>query len=285
VSSPPTPTRRVALITGTSSGIGLATAVRLACDGWTVVATMRNVARADQLRDRLISCDASADVRQLDITSDSSISGCLTEVVEDYGRLDALVNNAAVGHVGTLETDTLENFRCVIETNLIGTARVTRAALPHLRATAGHVLTISSVGAVMGQPFHEAYCASKAGVEAMLEALAPLARSVGVRVSVVEPGGVATGFFANSSGPTVAAMVSAGPYAASLQRYLTNISSSPLGGQDPLEVAALVSRLLREEQPAFRHQTSSWARDIAALKLSDLSGESVQALTRTWVGS
>jgi NAD(P)-dependent dehydrogenase (short-subunit alcohol dehydrogenase family) len=285
MSSPSTPTRRVALITGTSSGIGLATAVRLACDGWRVVATMRNLARAEQLRDRLVSCNASADVRQLDITSDWSVGGCLTGVVNDYGRLDALVNNAAVGHVGTLETDTLEDFRQVIETNLIGTARVTRAALPHLRATAGHLLTISSVGAILGQPFNEAYCASKAGIEAMLEALAPLARLVGVRVSVVEPGGVATEFSANSSGPTVPAAVSAGPYTAALQRYLMNIAAAPLKGQDPYEVAAVVSRVLREEQPAFRNQTSSWARDMVSLKLSDLSGESVQARTRTWVGS
>ncbi|MCI4067112.1 SDR family NAD(P)-dependent oxidoreductase, partial [Micromonospora sp. R77] len=187
------------LITGTSTGIGLETAVGAARAGWRTVATMRDVSRADALR-RAADAAGVADlleVRRLDVTDQASVTACVADVVDAHGRLDAVVNNAGAGHVGTLEQETIDDVRAVMEVNFFGVLHVSRAALPHLRAARGRLVTVSSVGGVVGQPFNEAYCAAKFAVEGFMESLAPLAATVGVTVTVVEPGAVASEFVTN----------------------------------------------------------------------------------------
>src|SRR5512140_3804746 len=114
----------VLLVTGASSGIGLATATAAA--GVTV------------------------DVRRLDVTDADSVSDCVTGVIASYGRLDALVNNAGAAHLGTLELDTMQCVRDAMEVNFFGVVAMSRAALPHLRASRGRLVTVSSVGGIVG---------------------------------------------------------------------------------------------------------------------------------------
>ncbi|MDQ2757699.1 MAG: SDR family NAD(P)-dependent oxidoreductase [Actinomycetota bacterium] len=277
-------TRGTVLITGTSSGIGLATAVATAAAGWTTVATLRDPGAATALRAAAKAAGVSLDVRALDVTDEGSIARCVQEVVQAHGGLDAVVNNAGAAHVGTVETDDLTQFRACLEVNFFGVVQLTRAVMPHLRATHGRLVTVSSVGGVVGQPFNEAYCAAKFAVEGFMEALAPVAASTGVRVSVVEPGAVASEFISNAGLDPQAMLSDAGAYAPALGAYLTRVTTQFAGSAQPAtEVAATITALLQAADPAFRMQTSQWATDFVANKLNDLDGSAVQSVTTAWV--
>ena len=165
----------ILLITGTSSGIGLSTAMSAAAAGFTVVATMRDTAKSVQLKAAANDAGVTVDIQPLDVTDQASIEACFTHIQSTYGRLDAVLNNAGSGHVGTTEVDSLDAVRDVMEVNFFGVVAVTRAAMPMLRESRGRLATVSSVGGVIGQPFNEAYCAAKFAVEGYLESLAPRA--------------------------------------------------------------------------------------------------------------
>ncbi|AJC60601.1 SDR family oxidoreductase [Streptomyces sp. 769] len=277
--------RGVVLITGTSSGIGLATAVAAARAGYTVVATLRDPERAGALRTAADEAGVTLDIRRLDITEETSLTDTVAEVAAAYGRLDAVVNNAAAGSVGTLELLTMDQVRAAFETNFFGTIAVTRAALPHLRSSRGRLVTIGSIGGIVGQPFNETYCAAKAAVEAYLESLAPVADTVGVAVSIVEPGPVLSSFVDNIDLDRPAMLAAAGPYTPALGGYLEYIPEMFASAQTPEEVAATVLDVLADPAPPFRVQTSQFAKEFVAGKLADLDGSAVVSTTRKWLGA
>ncbi|WP_246530821.1 SDR family NAD(P)-dependent oxidoreductase [Streptomyces bathyalis] len=276
---------KVVLITGTSSGIGLATAVAAARAGFRTVATVRAPERADALRKAAAEAGVELDIRRLDVTEPDSVTACVDGVVADHGRLDAVVNNAGAGHVGTIENESVEDVRRVMEVNFFGVVQVTKAAMPHLRASGGRLVTVSSVGGVVGQPFNEAYCAAKFAVEGFMESLAPVAAAVGVRVSVVEPGAVTSEFVSNLGVDPQQVVESAGPYASAVRAYITRTLEQFSGddAQTSAQAAQPVLSALTDPEPAFRIQTSQWAREFSSTKLSDLDGSAVQALTGPWV--
>ncbi|MBV6699124.1 SDR family NAD(P)-dependent oxidoreductase [Kitasatospora aureofaciens] len=275
----------IVLITGTSSGIGLAAAVAAAREGFRVVATMRDTGRAEALRREAEEAGVGEriEVERLDVTDPASVAACLDTVLARHGRLDAVVNNAGAGRVGTIEQGGMEPVRSTMEVNFFGVVEVTRAALPHLRAVGGRVITVTSVGGVVGQPFNEAYCAAKFAVEGFMESLAPVAATVGVHVSVVEPGAVASEFIGNQALDVPALLTAAGPYAPALQAYVDRTLKAFGQAQTPAEAAAPVVEALTVEQPPFRIQTSAAARAFAGTKLADLDGSVVQAMTGGWV--
>ncbi|MFI6048786.1 SDR family NAD(P)-dependent oxidoreductase [Streptomyces violascens] len=277
---------RTVLITGTSSGIGLAAAVGAARAGLRVVATMRDTGKAGPLREAAAEARVAdrVAVKRLDVVDAGSVMACLGEVIDEYGRLDALVNNAGAGYVGTVEQDGMDPVRATMEVNFFGVVEATRAALPHLRASQGRVITVTSVGGVVGQPFNEAYCAAKFAVEGFMESLAPVAATLGVHVTVVEPGAVASEFVASQELDVPALLEAAGPYAPALQAYIERATKTFTGAQTPDEAAAPVVAALIADRPPFRVQTSDWARDFTGTKLADLDGSAVLSLTGTWVG-
>ncbi|WP_460110957.1 SDR family NAD(P)-dependent oxidoreductase [Streptomyces sp. YKOK-J1] len=278
-------TPRTVLITGTSSGIGLAAAVAAARAGWRTVATLRDTTRADALRKAAVEAGVELDIRRLDVTDEDSVTAAIDGVIADYGRLDAVVNNAGAGHLGTLENDSLADIRKVMEVNFFGVLSVSKVALPHLRAVGGRLITVTSVGGVIGQPFNEAYCAAKFAVEGYMESLAPVAKRLGVSVSVVEPGAVATEFV-NNIGVDLEAGIDAGAYTDPLRHYIDRTVEQFLDGtaQTPASAAEAVIEALDAERPAFRIQTTDWARAFVSTKLADADGSAVQALTGSWVG-
>ncbi|WP_432753854.1 SDR family NAD(P)-dependent oxidoreductase [Streptomyces sp. JL2001] len=275
---------RTVLITGTSSGIGLAAAIAAAQAGWRTIATLRDTGRADALRKAAAEAGVALDIRQLDVVDPDSVAAAVDGVIADYGRLDAVVKNAGAGHVGTLELESVDDVREVMEVNFFGVVNVSKAALPHLRATGGRLVTVTSVGGVIGQPFNEAYCAAKFAVEGYMESLAPVAGAVGVRVSVVEPGAVATEFVNNIGLDVEARLAAAGPYADAMRHYIDRTVGSFLdGAQTPAGAAEAVMEALGAETPAFRIQTSPWAREFTGVKLADRDGSAVVGMTGTWV--
>ena len=278
-------TSPITLITGTSSGIGLEIALQAAAAGHTTIATMRNLDKAGPLRDAASAAGVTVDIRQLDVTDAASIEACVSSVLSDHGRIDALVNNAGAGHVGTIENETLDDVRQVMEVNFFGVVAVTKAVLPLLRAVGGRVITVSSVGGAVGQPFSEAYCAAKFAVEGFMESLSPVAATVGVRVSVVEPGAVASEFVPNIGLSSATMIAEAGAYGPALAGYLAASGSSFSKAQSSADAAAAVIAVLVAEEPPARAQTSDSARAFVGTKYVDLDGSAVQTLTRGWVAS
>lgn len=277
------PTPNVVLITGTSSGIGLHTALAAAVAGHTVVATMRNLDRSDTLRDAASAIGVHLDIRRLDVTEPQWVVDIVGDVVGDHGRLDALVNNAGAGHIGTIEHESVDDVRSVMELNFFGTVTMTRAALPHLRASHGRLLSITSVGGIIGQPFNEAYCAAKFAVEGFMESLAPVASTAGVTVTVVEPAAVASAFVENVGFDRERTHPADDPYADALRAYVARTETAFDNAQSAEEAGRFIAGLLSGPTPPFRVQTSEAARAFVGVKLADPDGSRVQQLTGAWV--
>jgi NAD(P)-dependent dehydrogenase (short-subunit alcohol dehydrogenase family) len=277
---------KTVLITGASSGIGQACAIAAAAAGFTTVATVRRPGGELALREAVEQAGVAVDVVRLDVTDPASVEECVRSVAARHGRLDAVVNNAGnAGARTTLELGTLAALRSSMEVNFFGVVAVSRAAMPHLRATRGRLITISSVRGVIGQPFNEVYSAAKFAVEGFMEALAPVAAEVGVSVSLIEPAAVLdTGFVANSPGDGGSVSPAGGPYAAAFDAYRAWVSSGAVAGaQSAAEVAEVVLRALTGDRPALRIQTSDYARGYVARKLADPDGTATLALTRSWL--
>ncbi|WP_035840373.1 SDR family NAD(P)-dependent oxidoreductase [Kitasatospora azatica] len=280
--------QKTVLITGTSSGIGLATAVRAAQAGFTTLATMRDPARAEALLAAARLAGVTVDVRQLDVTDADSVAACIEGVARDHGRLDALVNNAGISNFDpTMEMSTMAALRTNLEVNFFGVVAVSRLAMPLLRAARGRLITIGSVHGIIGQPFNEAYCAAKFAVEGFMESLAPVAAAHGVRVSVVVPGFVPDtefGRFPDINRKTIQA--DSGPYAGTFADYIDWISTQGWegAGQPSAEVAEVVVRTLCADRPPFRVPSGPWAAEYLDQKLADRDGAGVQTLARTWIG-
>lgn len=277
----------VVLITGASSGIGLASALRAARQGLTTVATARTPAKIDVVRAAADAAGVAVDVRPLEVTDPDSVAACVDGVVDAYGRLDALVNNAGISNSSpTLELSTLETLRLQMEVNFFAVVAMSRAAMPHLRASGGRLVTVTSVRGVIGQPFNEAYSAAKFAVEGFMEALAPVAAAVGVTVCVIEPAVVVdTSFIASSTLDPVALLAASGPYEPAFRRYRDwVVDQAGNGAQQAVDIAEIVVATLTADAPAFRVQTSEWAAEYVGRKLADPDGTAIQSMTRQWVG-
>lgn len=180
----------VALVTGASSGIGEATAQRLAAAGYKVYGTSRRGAQAS---------GQAFEMLPLDVTSDASVEALVNEVVRREGRIGLLVNNAGFGVApGGAEESSIEQARAIFETNFFGLIRMTRAVLPHMRQQgSGRIINMSSVLGFLPMPYGALYAATKHAVEGYSESLDHELRTRGIRVSVIEPAYTKTPFDAN----------------------------------------------------------------------------------------
>jgi NAD(P)-dependent dehydrogenase (short-subunit alcohol dehydrogenase family) len=181
------------LITGTSTGIGLATALALGRAGHQVYATMRNPARAPELGARAAQEGLPVKVSVMDVDSDSSVKTAIANIYKDAGSIDVLVNNAGVERSGSVEELDLADFRLVMETNYFGPLRCIQTVAPQMRQSkSGCIINVASVaGHVACSPL-ASYTASKFALEALSEALAQEMKTFNVRVAVVEPGIIET---------------------------------------------------------------------------------------------
>ncbi len=281
---------QVILVTGTSSGMGLHTAVELARRGHTVVATMRDTARATGLRAAAEEAGVELDVRALDVVEHESAGRCVESLLADHGRVDVLVNNAGRGAVGTAEQLTIDDVRDQLEVNYIGPVALTKLVLPGMRGRrSGRVLTVTSVGGAVGQPFADAYCGAKFAVEGFMQSLAPVAESFGVWVSVVEPAAVASDFVGStvrtdeSHGPRPTGPDVDDPYAVQLAAYLARSAGAFEHAQSASSAATAIADAVTASSYRFRWQTSASATAFVGTSLADLDGKQVLEATRTWI--
>ena len=268
----------VAVVTGASSGIGLATTRALAAAGWSVIATARRPETAGPLRE-LADELPGVELRTLDVTSDESVDSCIDSILTDRGGIDLLVNNAGAGHRGTLEQLSMDELSHSMELNFFGVARVTKAVLPAMRAArSGRVVTVTSLNGVVALPFSDAYNAAKFAVEGLMESLATVMREFDVYISVLEPGPVRTAFFANVGGH-VNNVRDDDPYAELINRYNGRMAALGSTGQSAESVADVIREIAADPSPALRYQSSEQSRAIAAQKLVDTTGRSILAGT------
>jgi len=190
----------IALVTGTSSGIGLATAVTLARGGHKVIATMRNLDGAAELQKVVSEEKLPVTMAALNVDDDASVDGAMSKVLSEHGRVDVLVNNAGVGGGGgSVEESSLARFREVMETNFFGGLRCIKAVIPGMRERRhGCIINITSIAGRMALAPAAAYSASKFAFEALSECLAQEMKAFNVRVAIVEPGVIATPIFSKA---------------------------------------------------------------------------------------
>ncbi|GGW22452.1 SDR family oxidoreductase [Arenibacter certesii] len=180
---------KTALITGTSNGIGLETALSFGRAGYKVFATMRYPKMAHHFRDIISKESLDITIHKMDVDSSDSVKKCIKPILEDLGTLDVLVNNAGVERHGSVEELTVSDFRTVMETNYFGVLRCIKSVLPEMRKNKnGSIINISSVAGHISNSPLGAYAASKFALEAVSEALAQEVKPFNIHVSIVEPG-------------------------------------------------------------------------------------------------
>src|SRR5262249_26635289 len=234
----------VYLITGSSRGLGRAITQAALAAGHRVVATARRPERLDDLAgDRLAAV-------ALDVTDYDAATRAVRTAVERFGRLDVVVNNAGYADLASVEDSSIEAFRAQIDTNLLGVVNVTKAALPVLREQgSGHIIQISSLGGRIANAGLSAYQAAKFAVGGFSEALAQEIAPLGIRVTVLEPGGMQTDWAGSSMTIPAVSEPDAGTVGA-LVAVMQGHSAGPAG--DPARVAAVVLQVAAMEEPPLR---------------------------------
>ncbi len=262
---------RTVLITGCSSGIGEATAARLARSGWSVFATARKPETLDGL------AAAGCHTLALDVTNEDSMSAAVNAVLSESGRIDALVNNAGYSQSGAVETLDLDDVRRQFETNVFGLMRMCQLVLPSMREQrAGRIVNISSMGGRLVFPGGGAYHATKYAVEALSDALRFEVAGFGVQVVLVEPGLITTNF----ENAAVASMEGNddGPYAefnAEVAKTTKEVYAGPMRrlGGGPESVARVIEKSLTARRPRIRYTvTPSAALSIRSRNLMGARG-------------
>ncbi len=273
---------KVILVTGTSTGLGIAIAVQAARAGHRVYATMRNLAKRGQLDEAAQAAGVSLEVVQLDVQDTASVTQAVDAVVDREGRIDVLINNAGMGYARSLEQADEADVQRILDINYMGVVRCTKAVMPHMRkARSGHVINISSVCGLVGQPFNEVYCAAKFAVEGLTESMASyITPAFGIEFTAVEPGGIASEF-AN----TVLSQIEEtggmleDEYLPILQKYVGGAQNRQGGDiyQTVDQVADVVMRVVDAEEPPLRIRTSTWSEEFTKLKTGlDPDGRKLQ---------
>ncbi|WLQ16354.1 SDR family oxidoreductase [Hahella aquimaris] len=230
-----TETSPVVLITGASSGIGQATAVKFAEQGWNVVATMRNPTDGKALQNR----HHSIKVQPLDVTDPVTVEAAVAETLRQFGRIDALINNAGYGLFGPFETAGDDQIRRQFATNVDGVFALTRAVLPTMRnQRSGSIINVASLGGIIPLPFFSLYNATKFAVVGFTEALSYELAPFGIRAKTIAPGGVATDFAGRSMERTFESGES--PYSETLTKALTAMSQRRGNYSTPESVAEVI---------------------------------------------
>jgi NAD(P)-dependent dehydrogenase (short-subunit alcohol dehydrogenase family) len=189
---------RTVLVTGCSSGIGLATCHVLSRNNFRTYGTVRNLSKAKKIQDLINRESLPLKILHLDVTDNQSIKLAIKRILSDTGRIDVLINNAGYGMFGPIEEITTQEFKKQFETNFFGTIRVIKAIVPIMRKQGnGIIVNISSMVGRFGVPLNSAYVSSKFAVEGLSETIAFELEEFGIRVIIIEPGVVKSDFFQN----------------------------------------------------------------------------------------
>jgi len=246
--------RKVAVVTGSSSGIGYETSLTLARNGFLTYATMRNLNKSGNIKSVADKEKLSLKIVQLDVTDDGSVKNAMQSIIAEASRIDVLVNNAGYPLNGAFEDLAMEEIKAQYETNLFGVIRVIQAALPLMRKQkSGIIVNISSGGVTLGGiPGGSAYVSTKFAIEGLSKSMAYELEPFGIKVVLVEPGVIRSDFINN----VVAAKKSQdpnSPYAQFMQNVAASLQHMLEGGSSADVVAKVVLKAVTSENPSPKY--------------------------------
>ena len=263
--------KKVAIITGSSTGIGFETSLSLARNGFKTYATMRNLEKAKSLTEIKHNENLPIDIIELDVNSNESVNQAIKKIIDQDDRIDVLVNNAGYDVAGALEELTLTEFKAQFETNFFGVIRVIKEVVPIMRRqNHGTIVNVSSVGGKVGVPLNSAYIASKFALEGLSDSIRFELEGFGINIILVEPGVVRSNFFENVKMATNASPHS--PYYQLTQKVFSGFV--PLMGDtssSPKQVAETILEAVTTNNPQIRYVVGKDAISILEnrKKLSD----------------
>ena len=255
--------QKVAIVTGSSSGIGLESALMLARNGYIIYATMRSAEKDTSIKTAVQKEGLPIRVVQLDVTDDSSVKNALDHIISEAARIDVLVNNAGYGLGGALEDLSMEEIKSQYETNLFGLIRVTQAVLPIMRKQrSGRIVNLSSGAGIFGYPGGSAYVSTKFAVEGLSESIAYELEPFGIKVILIEPGFIRTNF-TNAMVVAKKAQDPTSPYSELMQKMMASASELAKNASDAELVANVILDAASNPNPRLRYlagkDVESWA--------------------------
>ena len=267
---------KVALVTGSSSGIGFVTAILLARSGYHTYASMRNIKKSKKITDMAEKKNLSLQFVELDVNNDNSVKDAIDKIVREKNRIDVLVNNAGYGLFGSLEDMSLEEIKSQFETNFFGVIRVIQNSLPIMRKQqgGGFIVNISSVGGRMSVPVLSAYNSTKFALEGMSESLSYELEPFGIRVVIIEPGFIRTNIM-NSSILSKKSQVPNSPYFSLTQKVAKHFNSmvNDPSSTHPEEVAKTILKAITSESRQLRYTVGDDADSIIQAKKTMLDAD------------
>ncbi len=253
--------RKVIIITGASSGIGFSTAEYLAKQGHMVYGAARRVEKMEPLR------KSGVTPLKMDVTDEVSVREAIAEVIKQEGRIDVLVNNAGYGSYGAIEDVSLEEARQQFEVNVFGLAAITKEVLPYMRKQkSGRIINVSSMGGRVTTYFGAWYHATKYAVEAFSDALRMEAGEFGIKVSLIEPGGIKTPW-GNIAADHLAESAKGGAYEANASKIAEGMRRQYAGNMmsNPIVISKAISRAVNSSCPKTRYLIGFGAKPIVFL--------------------
>jgi NAD(P)-dependent dehydrogenase (short-subunit alcohol dehydrogenase family) len=246
--------QKVAIVTGSSTGIGYKTSLALARDGFLTYATMRNVNKAENIKSIATKESLPLHVKQLDVTDDISVKNAVQAISsETGGRVDALINNAGYGLNGAFEDLSMDEIKAQYETNFFGLITVTQALLPTMRRQkSGTIVNISSGAGRFGFPSGSAYVSTKFAIEGLSESMSYELEPFGIKVVIVEPGVIRTNF---GNGLVVAkkSQDPNSPYSMMMKKIANAFEQMTKNASSPDLVANVVLNAVKDENPNLRY--------------------------------
>lgn len=249
--------QQVAVVTGSSSGIGYETSLILARNGFLTYATMRNLNKSENMKLIVAKENLPIQIKQLDVTDDVSVKNAIQEISSEAGHIDVLVNNAGYGLNGAFEDLAMDEIKAQYETNVFGLVRTTQAVLPIMRRQkSGTIVNISSGAGRFGFPGSSAYVSTKFAVEGLSESMSYELEPFGIKVVIVEPGVIRTNFV---DGMVVAkkSQDPNSPYSQITQKIATGFEEMMKNASSPDLVAKVVLDAITDENPSLRYLAGS----------------------------
>ena len=263
---------KVALVTGSSSGIGYETSLLLAKNQFVTYASMRNLKKGDELMKIASQETIPLKVIELDVNDDVSVNDAINTILKENGRIDVLVNNAGYSIFGSLEELSLEEIKEEFETNFFGAVRAAKAVIPAMRKqSSGTIVNVSSIGGKVGLlPYFTAYHASKFALEGYTESLRQELVEFGINVILIEPGAVGTNFMDNMR-TAKNYNQNKSPYAKTIQRVFEGAQVIMAKTIHPREVSEVILKAINSTSPNVRYSVGKDAESVlkARTELSD----------------
>jgi len=251
---------KVALVTGSSSGIGYETALLLARNGFDTFATMRNMNKSKQITEVSKRENLPLRVMQLDVNNDRSVADAINNILNEKKSIEVVVNNAGYGLMGSVEDSSLDEIKAQFETNFFGAIRVIKEVIPIMRKQrSGTIVNVSSVAGRIGFPMGSAYVSSKFALEGLSESMSYELKQFGIKIVLIEPGVINTNFAFVTPKKALEANSS---YSQLMNKLEENLFSTIANGTPPKDVANVILHSITKESPEHRYLVGNDAVEL-----------------------